>query len=42
LQKHTNQDLDRIKHDIQRDYFLSSEESVAYGLIDEVLVRDKR
>ncbi len=42
LQKHTNQDLDRIKHDIQRDYFLSAEESVAYGLIDEVLVRDKR
>ncbi|WP_309710725.1 ATP-dependent Clp protease proteolytic subunit [Armatimonas sp.] len=42
LQKHTNQDLDKIKHDIQRDYFLSSEESVAYGLIDEVLVRDKR
>lgn len=42
LQKHTNQDLDRIKQDIQRDYFLSSEESVAYGLIDEVLVRDKR
>lgn len=42
LQKHTSQDLDRIKQDIQRDYFLSSEESVAYGLIDEVLVRDKR
>ena len=42
LQKHTNQDLDRIKQDIQRDYFLSSEESVAYGLIDDVLVRDKR
>lgn len=42
LQKHTGQDLDRIKQDIQRDYFLSSEESVAYGLIDEVLVRDKR
>lgn len=42
LQKHTGQDLDRIKQDIQRDYFLSAEESVAYGLIDEVLVREKR
>jgi ATP-dependent Clp protease, protease subunit len=42
LQKHTNQDLDKIKHDIQRDYFLSAEESVAYGIIDEILVRDKR
>ncbi|WP_309692161.1 ATP-dependent Clp protease proteolytic subunit [Armatimonas sp.] len=42
LQKHTGQDLDKLKHDIQRDYFLSAEESVAYGLIDEVLVREKR
>jgi ATP-dependent Clp protease, protease subunit len=42
LQKHTGQDLDKLKHDIQRDYFLSAEESVAYGLIDEILVRDKR
>ena len=42
LQKHTGQDLDKIKHDIQRDYFLSADESVAYGLIDQVLVREKR
>lgn len=42
LQGHTGQDLERIKHDIQRDYFMSAPEAVEYGLIDEVLVRDKR
>jgi ATP-dependent Clp protease protease subunit len=41
LQKHTGQTYERIKADIQRDYFMSSEEAVAYGLVDEVLGRDK-
>ncbi|MBC8104619.1 MAG: ATP-dependent Clp endopeptidase proteolytic subunit ClpP [Cytophagales bacterium] len=40
LQEHTGQDFDRLKADIQRDYFMSSQEAVGYGLIDEVLVRD--
>ena len=42
LQSHTGQELDRIRNDIQRDYFMSSEEAVEYGLVDQVLVRDKR
>lgn len=42
LQRHTGQELDRIKRDIDRDYFLGAEEAVAYGLIDSVLDRDKR
>lgn len=42
LQKHTGQDFERIKRDIQRDYFMSPEEAVEYGLIDQVIVRDKR
>lgn len=42
LQSHTGQDFDRIKADIQRDYYLSSEEAVAYGLVDEVFNREKR
>ncbi|MFA5038267.1 MAG: ATP-dependent Clp endopeptidase proteolytic subunit ClpP [Candidatus Omnitrophota bacterium] len=37
LAKHTGQPLDRIKKDSDRDYFMSSEEAKAYGLIDEVL-----
>jgi ATP-dependent Clp protease, protease subunit len=42
LQEHTGQELDRIKKDIQRDYFMSAEEGVAYGVIDEVLAQKKR
>lgn len=42
LQEHTGQDFDRIKADIQRDYFMSAPEAVEYGLVDEVLIRDKR
>jgi len=38
LCKHTGQPLDRIKKDSDRDYFMSSEEARAYGLIDEVIV----
>ncbi len=40
LCKHTGQPLDRIKKDSDRDYFMSSEEARAYGLIDEVIVPD--
>jgi ATP-dependent Clp protease protease subunit len=42
LQEHTGQSIDRIKTDIQRDYFMSAAEAVEYGLVDEVLVREKR
>ncbi|MFM7320292.1 MAG: ATP-dependent Clp protease proteolytic subunit [Armatimonadota bacterium] len=42
LQSHTGQELERIMTDIQRDYFMSSEEAVQYGLIDQVLVRGQR
>jgi ATP-dependent Clp protease protease subunit len=42
LQDHTGQSMERIKQDIQRDYFMTSPEAVEYGLVDEVLLRDKR
>lgn len=37
LSKHTGQDMDTIAKDTDRDYFLSSEEGLKYGLIDEVV-----
>ncbi len=37
LVKHTGQNLKKIEKDTDRDFFLSAEESVKYGLIDEVL-----
>jgi ATP-dependent Clp protease protease subunit len=35
--KHTGQPVDKIKHDTERDNFMSSAEARDYGLIDEVL-----
>ena len=37
LAHHTGQPLDTIQKDTDRDNFMSGEESVAYGLIDQVL-----
>jgi ATP-dependent Clp protease protease subunit len=39
LAKHTGQNLDRIKHDTERDYFMSAAEAKDYGLIDEVFLQ---
>lgn len=39
LAKHTGQPLDRIHTDTDRDFFMSAEEGVAYGLIDTVLAQ---
>lgn len=37
LSERTGQPLERIEKDTDRDNFLSSEDAVAYGLIDEIL-----
>ena len=37
LAEHTGQPLERIAEDTDRDYFLSPEEAVQYGLIDRVV-----
>nr|VFK37715.1 MAG: ATP-dependent Clp protease proteolytic subunit ClpP [Candidatus Kentron sp. TC]VFK40869.1 MAG: ATP-dependent Clp protease, protease subunit [Candidatus Kentron sp. TC] len=39
LAKHTGQDLERIRADTDRDRFMSGEEAVTYGLIDEILMK---
>ncbi len=40
LAHHTGQDLARIEEDVDRDRFMSPEEAVEYGIIDNVLVRE--
>ena len=40
--KHTGQPVDRIKHDTERDNFMSAAEAREYGLIDEVLTPVKK
>lgn len=37
LSKHTGQSLKKIEHDTDRDFFMSADESVKYGVIDQVL-----
>ena len=39
LQEYTGQNREKLVHDMERDYFLNAEESVAYGLADEVIPR---
>ena len=34
---HSSQTIDRIRHDTERDYFLSASEAVEYGIVDAVL-----
>lgn len=36
LSKTTGQPLDRIEKDVERDYFMSSEEAKKYGIIDDI------
>ena len=42
IQLHTGQSLERIKRDTDRDFYMSAEEAVAYGLIDEVLTQTEK
>ena len=37
LSKNTGQPLDKIQNDTERDYFLSANEALKYGLVDKIL-----
>ena len=39
LAKHTGQNVEKIKHDTDRDYILGAGDAVGYGLVDEVFTR---
>lgn len=39
LSENTNQPLEKIKLDVERDYFMEASEAVEYGLIDKVIER---
>jgi ATP-dependent Clp protease protease subunit len=40
--KHTGQPVDKIRHDTERDNFMSAAEAKDYGLVDEVLTSGTR
>jgi ATP-dependent Clp protease protease subunit len=37
LSEHTGQSMEVIERDTERDRFMSAEQSVEYGLVDQVL-----
>jgi ATP-dependent Clp protease, protease subunit len=37
ISKHTNQDLEKVSRDMERDYFMSAQEAREYGIIDNVI-----
>ncbi len=39
LAHHTNQPLEKIARDVERDFFMSSQEALDYGIIDKVIRR---
>jgi ATP-dependent Clp protease, protease subunit len=41
LAKHTGHPIDKVKHDTERDFFMSAAEAKEYGVIDEILIKKK-
>ena len=39
LVKHTGQDVERIRRDFDRDFFMNPEQAKEYGIIDEILTK---
>ena len=39
LAKHTGQKVLKIARDTERDYFMSADEAVSYGIVDKILER---
>jgi ATP-dependent Clp protease protease subunit len=37
IAEHTGQDLEKVRRDTERDYFMSSEQAKEYGIIDRVI-----
>ncbi len=37
LAQHTGQELEKVEHDTDRDYFMTAEEALAYGIVDKII-----
>lgn len=42
IASHSNQSFEKVWEDSDRDYWMTAEEAKAYGMVDEVLVRNPR
>ncbi len=41
LSKNSGQPISKVEKDVDRDYFMTADEAVAYGLVDKVITRKK-
>lgn len=41
LSDHTGQPVEKISEDVEKDYFMTSKQAVAYGIIDKVITRSE-
>ena len=41
IAKHSGQTMKKVHNDSDSDYWMKSEEAKAYGMIDEILTREK-
>ena len=41
LSKNTGQPVKKVEKDVDRDYYMTAEEAVEYGLVDKVITREK-
>jgi ATP-dependent Clp protease, protease subunit len=39
IAKHTGKPLDIVEKDTDRDYFMSAEEAISYGLVDKIITK---
>ena len=42
IAQHSGQTIEKIEQDADRDHWLTSQEALEYGMIDEILVRQKK
>jgi ATP-dependent Clp protease, protease subunit len=41
MAKHTGQPLEKIEHDVERDFWMSAQQAREYGIVDEIIYKHK-
>ena len=41
IAKHTNQPIDRVAKDVDRDYIMNAQQAKEYGIVDEIITKHK-
>ncbi len=41
MAKHTGQPMEKIEHDVERDFWMSAQQAREYGIIDEIIYKHK-